>query len=237
MKNHILVAVILTAASGSAQAQGFGFSGGEISAEALTYGGGGGDFGRTAYSGALEFGITRTISIAVDLGFYGLQTLDLQADTATIHGIYQMSEAVSLGAFYGQDTLGGEDAQLFGIEGGTEIGAAAVEGYFAKLDGSADNATLLGVSGTFGFTDNIAALGSFNIADLGDSSSNRLAIGGQYTIASGPDLWAEIGTLKVDDGTSTTDDTFVSIGARIEFGAARGTTFGRRSLFETATGF
>ena len=47
----------MAAASGSAQAQGFGFSGGERSAEALTYGGGGGDFGRTAYSGALEFGI------------------------------------------------------------------------------------------------------------------------------------------------------------------------------------
>lgn len=234
MKHHILAAALLAAAAGSAQAQGFGFSGGEISAEALAFGG---DIGKTAYSGALEFGITRNISVAVDLGFYGLQTLDLQADTATIHGIYQMSETVSLGAFYGQDTLEGDDAQVFGIEAGTELGAAAVEGYFAKLDGAGDNATLLGVSGTYGFTDSISALGSFNIADLGDSSSNRLALGGQYTIASGPDLWAEIGTLKVDDGVSTSDDMFVSIGARIEFGAARGTTFGRRSLFETASGF
>ena len=236
MKNHILAAVILAAAAGSAQAQGFGFSGGEISAEALAYSDSG-DIGKTAYSGALEFGITQHISVAVDLGFYGLQTLDLQADTATIHGIYQLNETVSLGAFYGQDTLDGDDARLFGIEGGTEFGAAAVEGYFAKLDGAGDNATLLGVSGTYGFSQSISALGSFNIADLGDASSNRLALGGQYTIANGPDLWAEIGTLKIDDGVSASDDTFISIGARIEFGAARGTTFGRRSLFETASGF
>ena len=77
MKNHILAAVILAAAAGSAQAQGFGFSGGEISAEALAYSDSG-DIGKTAYSGALEFGITQHISVAVDLGFYGLQTLDLQ---------------------------------------------------------------------------------------------------------------------------------------------------------------
>lgn len=236
MKNHILAAVILAAAAGSAQAQGFGFSGGEISAEALAYSDSG-DIGKTAYSGALEFGITQHISVAVDLGFYGLQTLDLQADTATIHGIYQLNETVSLGAFYGQDTLDGDDARLFGIEGGTEFGAAAVEGYFAKLDGAGDNATLLGVSGTYGFSQSISALGSFNIADLGDASSNRLALGGQYTIANGPDLWAEIGTVKIDDGVISSDDTFISIGARIEFGAARGTTFGRRSLFETASGF
>ena len=236
MKNHILAAVILAAAAGSAQAQGFGFSGGEISAEALAYSDSR-DIGKTAYSGALEFGITQHISVAVDLGFYGLQTLDLQADTATIHGIYQLNETVSLGAFYGQDTLDGDDARLFGIEGGTEFGAAAVEGYFAKLDGAGDNATLLGVSGTYGFSQSISALGSFNIADLGDASSNRLALGGQYTIANGPDLWAEIGTVKIDDGVISSDDTFISIGARIEFGAARGTTFGRRSLFETASGF
>lgn len=236
MKHHILAAAVLAAAAGSAQAQGFGFSGGEISAEALAYSDGG-DIGSTAYSGALEFGITRNVSVAIDLGFYGLQTLDLQADTATIHGIYQLSDSVSLGAFYGQDTLDGQDATLFGIEGGTELGVAAVEGYFAKLDGAGDNATLLGVSGSYGFSDSIAALGSFNVADLGSSSSNRLAVGGQYTIASGPDLWAEIGTLKIDDGANTSDDMFISIGARIEFGAARGTTFGRRSLFETATGF
>ncbi len=236
MKYHILAAAVLAAAAGSVQAQGFGFSGGEISAEALAYSDGG-DIGSTAYSGALEFSINRNISVAVDLGFYGLQTLDLQADTATIHGIYQLSDTVSLGAFYGRDQLEGSNATVIGIEGGTEFAGAAVEGYFAQLDGAGDNATLLGVSGEYGISDSISALGSFNIADLGDASSNRLAIGGQYAIASGPELWAEVGTMKIDDGSSASNDTFLSIGARIEFGAARGTTFGRRSLFETGTGF
>jgi hypothetical protein len=236
MQYHFLAAAVLAVAAGTAQAQSFGFTGGEISAEALAYSDGG-DIGSTAYSGALEFGITRNISVAVDLGFYGLQTLDLQADTATIHGIYQMSDSVSLGAFYGRDTLEGDEATVIGLEGGTEFAGVAVEGYFARLDGAGDNATLLGVSGEYGFSDSMAALGSFNIADLGDASSNRLAIGGQYTIASGPDLWAEIGTMKIDDGATVSNDMFISIGARIEFGAARGTTFGRRSLFETGTGF
>lgn len=236
MQYHFLAAVVLTAAAGTAQAQSFGFTGGEISAEALVYSDGG-DIGSTAYSGALEFGITRNISVAVDLGFYGLQTLDLQADTATIHAIYQMNDTVSLGAFYGQDRLDGSEATVIGLEGGTEFAGVAVEGYFAQLDGAGDDATLLGVSGQYGFSESITALGSFNIADLGDASSNRLAVGGQYTIASGPDLWAEIGTLKIDDGATASSDTFISIGARIEFGAERGTTFGRRSLFETGTGF
>jgi hypothetical protein len=236
MHYHFLAVAVLAAAATTAQAQSFGFTGGEISAEALAYSDGG-DIGSTAYSGALEFGITRNISVAVDLGFYGLQTLDLQADTATIHGIYQLSDTVSLGAFYGQDRLDGSEATVIGLEGGTEFAGVAVEGYFAQLDGAGDDATLLGVSGEYGFSDSITALGSFNIADLGDASSNRLAVGGQYTIASGPDLWAEIGTMKIDDGATVSDDMFISIGARIEFGADRGTTFGRRSLFETGTGF
>lgn len=236
MQYHFLAAAVLAAAAGNAQAQSFSFTGGEISAEALAYSDSG-DIGSTAYNGALEFGITRNISVAVDLGFYGLQTLDLQADTATIHGIFELSESVSLGAFYGQEKLGGQNATLIGLEGGTEFTGVAVEGYFAQLDGAGDDATLMGVSGEFGFSESISALGSFTIADLGDASSNRLAIGGQYTIASGPDLWAEIGTLKADDGTTASNDTFISIGARIEFGAERGTTFGRRSLFETGSGF
>ena len=236
MRHHFLAAAILAVAASTAQAQSFGFTGGEISAEALAYSDGG-DIGSTAYSGALEFGITRQFSVAVDLGFYGLQTLDLQADTATVHGIYQFSDTVSLGVFYGQDRQDDNEATVIGLEGGTEFAGVAVEGYFAQLDGTGDNATLIGVSGEYGFSDSITALGSFHIADLGDASSNRLAVGGQYTIASGPDLWAEIGTLKVDDGATASNDTFISIGARIEFGAERGTTFGRRSLFETGMAF
>lgn len=236
MKYHIFATVVLAAAAGSAQAQGFGFSGGEISAEAVAFGDDGA-VSSTVYSGALEFSINRGFSVALDLGFYGLETLELNAETATLHAIYQLNDAVSLGAFYGRDQLDGSNATVTGIEGGTEFSGVAVEGYVAKVSGDGDDAMLLGFSGEYGFSESISALGSFSTVSLGDINTTRLAVGGQYAIAGGPELWAEIGTFNADDGTSGAEDTFLSVGARIEFGAARGTTFGRRSLFESTSGF
>ena len=234
--NKYCLAAALVAATGAVQAQDLGFSGGEISAEAIAYSDGD-DIGATAYGAAVEFGITRQISVAVDLGFYGLQDIDLQAETATLHGIYQLSDTVSVGAFYGLDRTDGDDASLYGIEGGTEFAGVAVEGFVGIVDGDGDDATLLGVSGEYGFTDSITALGSFNNVSLVDGSITRLALGGQYEIANGPELWVEVGTLNAEFGAVSDAETFVSLGARIEFGADRGTTFGHRSLFESSLGF
>ena len=75
MKYHIFATVVLAAAAGSAQAQGFGFSGGEISAEAVAFGDDGA-VSSTVYSGALEFSINRGFSVALDLGFTAWKPLN-----------------------------------------------------------------------------------------------------------------------------------------------------------------
>ncbi len=198
----------------------------------------GGDFGGTTYSGAIEYSITRDFSVSADIAGYRLDNLDNDATSITIHGIYHLDDMTSFGAFVGADELQDADREtLFGFEAGTEFGAAEVEGYIGSRAFDEDSFTLFGADGKYGFGNGISAIGSVSYAANDDDDITRFALGAEYEITGGPQFYAEIGS--VTDETFGDDDSqaFIGLGARVAFGAERGTTFGQRSLFEIKPGF
>lgn len=189
------------------------------------------DIGGTTYFGGIEYGINRDFSIAADLSSYSFDSISNDVTSATVHGIYHLSDSASVGLFLGQDRNDGATADVYGIEGGTEFMGGTVEGFVGMVDGASD-ATIFGIDGNYDWSDAISFTGSAAFGNYDDGNSSKFSVGASYTIANGPDLYAEIGSATAEAGGVSDSDTFIGIGARINFGAARGTTFDQRSLFE-----
>ena len=231
----ILTTAALSALCGPALAQ--GFTGGQIGIgyEAPVDGG---DFGGTTYSLGGEYAFTRDFSVAGDVSSYRLDNIDEDASSVTIHGIYHFSQTASAGVFIGQDYLTGDDANLFGVEAGTEFMGGDVGGYIGSIDGNSDG-IIAGLDGEYAFGNGVSltANAGFYTSDDGDADLSRFAIGSEYRFDSGLEFYAELGNVAVSLDDRDADETYLGIGATLNFGAARGTTFDQRSLFEILPGF
>ena len=231
-KSAFAAALVVLAAPATAQV-----TGGSLDIE-YDFPTGGGDLGGTTYSGAIEYGITRDFSVSLDVGGYRLDNINNDATNLTLHGVYHLDDLTSFGAFVGSDAIEDSDRQsLYGIEAGTEFGTAEVEAYIAAFDGADEDATLFGADGKYSFGNGISAIASYGLATADSADLSRIAIGAEYEIAGGPQFYAEIGTVDADGFGVSADETFIGLGARVAFGAERGTTFGQRSLFEILPGF
>ena len=220
----ILWAVGMTALPLPALAQ--GFTGGELTLDATAFGEGDNP-SAVSYSGALEYAINRSFSVAGDLSVYDFSLLGDEITNVTLHGIYHLGQQSSVGVFVGQDSFDDDDATFLGLEGGYEAGPLAVEGYVALYDND-DDTTVLSIDGTYDLNGQFAAIGRLGYADFDDQSFVRISAGAEYDFANGPTVYAELGNVSGDNDSSA----FISLGASVEFGAARGTTFDRRSIFE-----
>jgi len=221
----VLTAVSLTALSTPAMAQ--GFSGGELTLDAYAFAEGSDPTG-VNYSGALEYSLSRNFSVAGAVSVYDFSLLSESVTNVTLHGIYHVNDQSSVGLFLGNDSSDSGDASFFGLEGGFEANQLSVEGYAAIYDDS-DDSTVVGISGDYRISDTVSAIGTLGFGDVSGDSYNRLSAGAEYDFQQGPSVYAEVG--QVSGGG--TDSGFIGIGASIEFGAARGTTFDRRGIFET----
>lgn len=234
-RNTFITAAVLAVIGSGAMAQ--GITGGTIGVE-VTQPTDFNDFVGTNYYGAIEYGISRQFAVSLDVSSYRFDSLDQDATSATLHGIYHLSDSASVGLFYGQDKIDGEDAaDLYGIEGGTEFMGGRVEGYVGRSDDGDVEAILFGADGSYSFNESISFKGGAAFLSVEDLDVSSITAGAEYTIAGGPSLYAELGNVNLDDGISSESETFIGIGARINFGAARGTTFGQRSAFEALPNF
>lgn len=236
MTHHKIIAAALLAVVGSgAMAQ--GITGGSIGVE-VTQPTDFDEFVGTNYFGAIEYGINRQFAVSADVSSYRFDSLDQDATSATLHGVYHLSDTASLGLFYGQDKLEDDSSiNIYGVEGGTEFMGGQVEGYVGMADNESDT-MIYGVDGNYAFTESISLKGGAAFSDSGDDgSASTISVGAEYTITGGPSLYAEVGNVNVERGVIDESETFVGIGARINFGTARGTTFGQRSIFEALPKF
>ncbi|PYE84098.1 hypothetical protein [Pseudoroseicyclus aestuarii] len=215
-------------ATGAAQAQ--GFSGGELSAQTQLMLD---DFelGRSTYSGSLE-GEAYGFGFAGDLSRYSFGIFDDNAGNVTLHGFYRLGYVGTAGLFFARDWLDGDDASLYGLEGAMDLRAVSLEGYLGQRKGDAVDGTMVGVSADVAFGLAYSAGADFDYIDGDDGDSlRRIALGGEYALAGGPRLWAEIGQQQAERDGDSDSSAFIGLGARIEFGPASGTTFDPRSLF------
>ena len=234
-KNTFITAAVLAVIGSGAMAQ--GITGGSIGVE-VTQPTDFEEFIGTNYFGAIEYGITRQFAVSADVSSYRFDSLDQDATSATLHGVYHLGDTASVGVFFGQDKLEGEDSlNIYGIEGGTEFMGGQVEAYVGVADNDADT-KIFGFDGNYNFNEAISFKGGAAFQDSGDEgSASTISIGAEYTITGGPSLYAELGNVNVDSGATDESETFIGLGARINFGSARGTTFGQRSVFEALPKF
>ena len=193
--------------------------------------------GSTTYRSAVEYSFNHNMGISADLSGYSFNSTEDNGTSLTLHGIYHLSDSASAGVFVGADSANGTGNPVYGIEAGSEILEGHVEGYVGLLD-SDNAATLFGISGEYDVINGFAAIGSFDLSSSDDGDGvNRFAIGTEYTMVNGPSFFAEVGQTNLDTSGVSSSATFIGVGAKVAFGAGRGTTFGPRSAFETTSGF
>ncbi len=223
----VTAAVVVMASVSTVSAQGFSGDLG-IGFYTLTDDG---DLGQTSYSGSLEYAITPGFAIAGDLAAYNNDGLFADATTATIHGIYHLDRVTSFGLFLGQEWTDDDASDVIGVEAATNLFGVDVEGFAGQVR-TDDPTSFFGASGAYPLMNEITLTGDMGLVGVDGDSFNRISAGAEYGMPVGPVLFGEVGRIGSDTDGNTESSTFIGIGARLDFGADGGPTFGRRSPYD-----
>lgn len=193
----------------------------------------------TSLTGAVEVGFSKNFGVQVDLATYDLPYGNENGTNATIHAIYHVNDATSLGAFYGTDELNGSSLDLYGIEVGHEFGAFGLEAYMTNLSDNGTVATMYGLSGNYALNGAFGLTGSVDRLEFDPApvSVTRLALGMDYSFTPSMSAYAEVATVTVAVPGDSMSENLYEVGARFSFGANRGVTFEKRSYFGFLGGF
>lgn len=194
-------------------------------------------------NGAVELAFTRAFSAQLDLGGYRFQDLGETATNWTLHTNLHTSGNASFGAFYGQEKLEDADFDFFGIEGGFDAGPAEIEGYIGRQElsnVSGLDGTIFGVSATTELSDRWDFTASWDIVDnfVGALDYNLFAIGATYAAADNAEVYGKFGVAHISSPlvSGSSNEAYVGVGVRVNFGNDRGTTFGRRGVLAKLPG-
>lgn len=203
----------------------------------------GGDLSITEYFGAAEYNFYQRFAIGADLTGYRIEDTDLTFASSTLHFIYHLNNFSSVGVFTGRDVIGDSDtdetrsSNINGVEAGAAYEQFEVEGYVAMVSGGDEEPMMFGVDGLYHINDQFSAFVEFDVANGDDFDASRLAIGGTYEIRNGPELYAQVGQRSAEAAGAEDESNFIELGAKIQFGTNRGTTFDGRSFFELIPNF
>lgn len=194
-------------------------------------------FSTTKFTGGMEVGFTRAFSLQFDLGIYGLNALNDTGRNVTLHAVYHVNETSSLGAFIGNDDISGADVTFYGVEGGFEFTGVDAELYLATGNESGFSGTITGLNLHHGFDSGFGLTGNIDRASFdGGLDVTRYSIGVDYDLSPTSVLYGEIGSMNASALGVSGSESFIGVGARINFGAARGVTFKRRGLLNIMPG-
>lgn len=231
MKRAALTILLLAAAPA---AQAFEITGGSVE---LGYSGFTGNLlkklDKTTLSGQMEIGFSQAFSVQADLGFMVFGFNDENARNFGLHSIYHVSDTTSLGMYFGQDRILGGSLSITGVEVGHQAGMVGLEGYLTYAKDSVEDGLVFGGSAGLDLSDSAGIGLRYDRADVDGTDFSRLALTGEYTLASGLALTGELGSADIADSGS---EPFFGIGARMTFGANRGATFGNRSVLNLLPG-
>ncbi len=231
----IMAAGIVAAGTSMVQAQ--GFSGGTLGIDYENYSDND-QLGSVNYFGGLEYAITNSISFGANIATYSFEDVDGNNWNYTLHGIYDVGNGIVAGGYLGQDRYDDGELTNYGVEGKMGFGAATAEAYLGRGEDDDDTATYFGVSGNYPIASGFGVMASYDLVSLDDADldTSKIAIGGEYVLDSGPSFYATVGRAYFTAGDVDTDENFIGVGAKINFGAGNGTTFGTRSLYDIVPG-
>lgn len=192
------------------------------------------DLDKGSVAGSVELAFARTFSVQIDAGSDSFGASGLDTLALGLHGIYHVDSATSLGAFFTHENAdqGGPDDSIdyYGIEGGYDLGTTSYEGYLGRADGGGTDGTVFGVSGRYSMPNTIGVTGALDYVDIAGLEISTLSVRLDGDVSQNLNLFVEAGASKFDVSGVSDTEPFVGIGARVTFGANRGTTFERRSL-------
>lgn len=190
------------------------------------------------------FSITPLFAVGGSLSSYDANIFGDRFTNLTLHGLYRLSDNISVGAFAGFDMGDGETENNYGIEFGAADTSYAFEGYYGIVD--ADDVpdsfdfSIFGISGGYDVGSGFGVIGGYHSFTTSvDSDYVRLSvlsIGGSYDFGNGAEVYAEIGSrgnsIEIDGEDTSDSSGFIGIGARFALGEETGTVLGSRSIFE-----
>ncbi|PPB79774.1 hypothetical protein LV82_02565 [Albidovulum inexpectatum] len=209
-------------------------TGGDIQLRYSTFTGDDLDYDATSISGSVEVGFTKQFSVQGDIGFRFFDN-DIDSNYLTLHGIGHVSDATSVGLFVGREEFEGFGETVYGAEVGHEFGSLSGEAYVALSEIEGADVTLLGISADYAVTEAFKLGVAYHNVDLEGFDASRIALRGEYGMG-GFSVTGEIGSGELDQSLGGGSETFIGIGLKTTFGASRGSTFERRSLFELFPG-
>ncbi len=189
------------------------------------------DLNKTTASGSLEVSFSQAFAVQGDIALSQLGFVDESAHSLGLHAIYN-APTLSGGLFYGKDWIDGEDAEYYGLEVGTSIDILRGEAYLGRADDGSSDGTIFGVRGDYAATESISIGARYDLMNIETTDINRLSLTAGYTTGNF-ELTGEVGRFDIDDADA---EAFVSIGAKMNFGARNGTTFERRGLLSVVPG-
>lgn len=195
------------------------------------------DFNTLSGTGSFEFGMGDRASVQVDLGLYGFGFANEEGTNLVLHGIYDVNPQGSVGLFLGVDSAAGVRDEFYGIEYGQSFGTGSFEVYAARGEDAGVSGTVIGAEGLFSVSDSFGIGVKLDNADYsGQFEARRIGVKGNYGLGQGSSVFAEIGTARIEDGTTTLlNEPFVGIGLSFNLGEGKA-TFGQRSQFALIPG-
>ena len=187
---------------------------------------------KKSIAGSVEYAFDRQFALQGDLSLVKFGATDLDGHSYTLHGIYHLDDATSFGAFIGRDEVDSVGETFYGLEIGREFDQLDTEGYIAH--GQADDltGTLFGLSALYNATDSFAFGMRYDTLDIDTVEASRVSLLTEYEIDRVV-LSAEVGQADINGVGS---ESFFGVGARMTFGADRGTTFEKRGLLDVIPG-
>ncbi len=199
------------------------FSGGELGIEFNAFASDT-DVNGTSYSGGVEFSFGREYAIAVtaeNFGFGG----DTSTNNVTLHGIYHMNQRASLGLFYSQNE---NNVEGYGFEGGTSFAGTDIGGYIGQKSFEGEDVVIVGLESRTPINDQITFFTDFDIVGDDEIAGSTSELGVSYLFDAGPEAYVQVGSASAFTEFGNESEAYIGVGAKISFGAARGTTFDTR---------
>ena len=192
----------------------------------------GGTVDKTALSGSIELGFDRNFGLQGDLSLGRLGFAEADFTSFALHGLYHASENASVGVFIGRDVIEGDGQTFYGAEAGFEQGQLAADIYVASFKDSDVSNQMLGIGAGYNANENITIGMSHDRLDIEGIDLSRTQLEAEYRLET-VTLSAQLGSADVDDLGS---ETYFGIGAKLAFGAKRGTTFEQRGFLSVLPG-
>lgn len=188
------------------------------------------DISSTGFSSDIEFAITPQFSAALSMSSttYDINgPYDLSSSSRFLHGIYNINDAVKVGAFYGNETIYYLNSDTYGIEAAYDDGAFNAGGYVGAGQFFEEDVTLYGLNGgyVFGAGFGINADVDRVEMDINDATMTTSSVGVEYSFGNGAAISLDVGQFKVENEFFSNEEDFVTFGASYNFGPNGGVSF------------